>query len=69
MRSTTRSLQRLIGIMAFIVIFATSCYTTNAANHQANDPHTRPWWCMSTGDGGHHVDPAYHGMTLSLIHI
>ena len=22
-------------------------------------PDTNPWWCNSTGIGGHHVDPAY----------
>jgi len=26
-------------------------------------PDTNPWWCNSTGIGGHHVDPAYEGMT------
>jgi hypothetical protein len=25
-------------------------------------PGTNPWWCNSTGIGGHHVDPAYNGM-------
>ena len=25
-------------------------------------PDTMPWWCNSTGVGGHHVDPAYEGM-------
>ena len=25
-------------------------------------PDTMPWWCNSTGIGGHHVDPAYEGM-------
>ena len=25
-------------------------------------PETTPWWCNSTGIGGHHVDPAYDGM-------
>lgn len=25
-------------------------------------PETTPWWCNSTGIGGHHVDPAYEGM-------
>ena len=24
---------------------------------------TNPWWCNSTGTGGHHVDGAYAGMT------
>ena len=33
-------------------------------------PNTMPWWCNSTGIGGHHVDPYYEGMEkLSLIHI
>ncbi len=26
-------------------------------------PDTNPWWCNSTGIGGHHVDPSYEGMT------
>ena len=26
-------------------------------------PDTNPWWCNSTGIGGHHVDPSYGGMT------
>jgi hypothetical protein len=26
-------------------------------------PETTPWWCNSSGIGGHHVDPAYDGMT------
>lgn len=26
-------------------------------------PDTMPWWCNSTGIGGHHVDPAYEQMT------
>ena len=26
-------------------------------------PDTNPWWCNSTGTGGHHVDAAYAGMT------
>ena len=25
-------------------------------------PNTIPWWCNSTGFGGHHVDSAYDGM-------
>ena len=25
-------------------------------------PDTNPWWCNSTGIGGHHVDTAYEGM-------
>ena len=25
-------------------------------------PDTNPWWCNSTGIGGHHVDAAYEGM-------
>ena len=25
-------------------------------------PNTMPWWCNSTGVGGHHVDSAYDGM-------
>ena len=25
-------------------------------------PETMPWWCNSTGIGGHHVDPFYEGM-------
>jgi hypothetical protein len=25
-------------------------------------PDTTPWWCNSSGIGGHHVDPAYDGM-------
>ena len=25
-------------------------------------PETTPWWCNSTGIGGHHVDSAYDGM-------
>ena len=25
-------------------------------------PNTMPWWCNSTGIGGHHVDPYYEGM-------
>ena len=40
-------------------------------------PDTDPWWCNSTGIGGHHVDLAYEGESkgllspelLSLIHI
>ena len=27
------------------------------------DPVVRNWWCSSSGMGGHHVDPAYEGMT------
>lgn len=67
MRTTTRSAHRWLGVLALIMLFATSCYTDDAATHQANDPHSRPWWCMSTGDGGHHVDPAYHGMTKGML--
>ena len=26
-------------------------------------PDTNPWWCNSTGIGGHHVDSSYEGMT------
>jgi len=26
-------------------------------------PETTPWWCNSSGIGGHHVDPVYDGMT------
>ena len=26
-------------------------------------PDTNPWWCNSTGIGGHHVDLAYEGVT------
>jgi hypothetical protein len=25
-------------------------------------PGTTPWWCNSSGIGGHHVDPAYEGL-------
>ena len=28
-------------------------------------PGTNPWWCNSTGIGGHHVDLAYDGMEKS----
>ena len=27
------------------------------------EPVVRNWWCSSSGMGGHHVDPAYEGMT------
>ncbi|MDG1536107.1 MAG: hypothetical protein P8Q45_02655 [Candidatus Thalassarchaeaceae archaeon] len=30
-------------------------------------PNTNPWWCNSTGIGGHHVDPAYEGMTKGVL--
>ena len=30
-------------------------------------PGTNPWWCNSTGIGGHHVDPAYEGQSKGLL--
>ena len=30
-------------------------------------PGTTPWWCNSTGIGGHHVDPAYNGMEKGVL--
>lgn len=58
---------RLVAIVALLTVVASSCYTTQAVDHQTNDPTTRPWWCMSTGNGGHHVDPAYAGQTKGML--
>lgn len=58
---------RLLAILALLAVLASSCYTTDAINHEANNPTTRPWWCMSTGTGGHHVDPAYAGQTKGML--
>lgn len=30
-------------------------------------PETTPWWCNSSGIGGHHVDPAYDGMNKGAL--
>ena len=30
-------------------------------------PETDPWWCNSTGIGGHHVDLAYEGKSKGLL--
>jgi len=35
----------------------------NEENEGETEGITRSWWCSSSGMGGHHVDPAYEGMT------
>lgn len=59
---------RMLAVLGAIAVVASSCvYLPAALNHEQNHPHTRPWWCHSSGDGGHHVDPAYHGMTKGML--
>lgn len=42
------------GLVAGLALFLSSCVFFPAAfQHQQNMPDTRPWWCHSTGDGGH----------------
>ena len=54
-------------MITVIAVLASSCYTLGARIHEVNSPDTRPWWCHSTGNGGHHVDPAYAGMTKGML--
>ena len=59
---------RLTAVLGAIAFVASSCfYLPNAVNHENTSPDTRPWWCHSTGDGGHHVEPAYHGQTKGML--
>lgn len=62
---------RRVGLSAVLVtvtLILSSCYYwPNAVNHEQNMPATRPWWCHSTGTGGHHVDPAYEGMAKGML--
>lgn len=58
----------VVGLLAAFVLVASGCYyLPTAATHRDDDPTTRPWWCHSTGTGGHHVDPAYSGMSKGML--
>ncbi|MGI9603382.1 MAG: hypothetical protein ACR2QE_15975 [Acidimicrobiales bacterium] len=63
-----RRMPMLLGLLAVMALVASGCvFLPAAVNHNENNPTTRPWWCHSTGNGGHHVDPAYAGMTKGML--
>ena len=57
----------LSAVVAVLALVASSCFYGAALQHQADHPDTRPWWCHSTGTGGHHVDPAYDGQEKGML--
>ncbi len=56
-----------IALLAMSLIASGCFYHPGAVQHEQNDPTTRPWWCMSTGNGGHHVEPHYDGQTKGML--
>lgn len=57
-----------VALVAVLALLAGGChFHTDALQHQQTSPDTRPWWCHSTGTGGHHVEPAYDGMTKGML--
>ena len=62
-----RRLARWAMVGAALGVAATGCYYEEAQYVQDHAPDTRPWFCLSSGVGGHHGDsthvahPAYDG--------
>lgn len=58
----------LVVLVSALALVAASCqYTQAAVEHEKSEPTTRPWWCMSTGTGGHHVETAYEGQVKGML--
>lgn len=56
--SRTRRTLRTTALLLGLALVASGClYFPAAVQHEQNMPDTRPWWCHSTGDGGH----GHHG--------
>ncbi|QYG93219.1 hypothetical protein HC251_12800 [Iamia sp. SCSIO 61187] len=72
-RRTHRSIP-IACVAAAVALVASSCqYYVAAQEHRETSPDTRPWWCHSSGDGGHaggHGDDdggAYDGQTKGML--
>ena len=56
-RRRPRSVARVsirLALLAVASMLLSSCYfLAVATDHEANSPDTRPWWCHSSGEGGH----------------
>jgi hypothetical protein len=61
MIAATRSRSRLGVVAALAVALAGCSFFPGAVEHLEAEPDTRPWWCDSTGGGGHEHGP--HGFT------
>jgi hypothetical protein len=65
---------RLVALVAGLALLTSSCALYQAAGeHREAMPDTRPWWCHSTGDGGHgdghgeHGGGAYSGVSKGML--
>lgn len=52
-RTTARLVGRAAAVGALCLVLSGCYFLRVATDMQANDPEHRPWWCHSTGDGGH----------------
>ena len=64
---TARRVRSLVAMLAAVAVFSSGCFTYAAYVHETEHPDTRPWWCHSSGDGGHHVEPFYAGQTKGML--
>lgn len=65
----TRVLRRAALFVGLAFGLSSCVYLPAAVEHQSSSPDTRPWWCHSTGDGGHGHDGhnAYEGVTKGML--
>lgn len=58
---------RTSALLVGLAFALSGCFFVAAQQHYASDPTTRPWWCHSTGMGGHGAVPPYAWATKGML--